>query len=88
MQGFVVRGEGRWKNLEAWFDAMETRPTYLATRSDHYTHVHDLPPQLGGIPTYFIFRSLTSRLVYTREDKELFVKLSVLLLIYTSFLFM
>ena len=53
MQGFVVRGEGRWKNLEAWFDAMETRPTYLATRSDHYTHVHDLPPQLGGIPTHF-----------------------------------
>lgn len=47
-QGLVVRGEGRWQNLEAWFDAMESRPTYLATRSDHYTHVHDLPPQLGG----------------------------------------
>jgi hypothetical protein len=43
-----VRGEGRWKNLEAWFSAMETRPTFVNIRSDHYTHVHDLPPQLGG----------------------------------------
>ena len=52
LQGLVVRGEGRWKNLETWFNAMETRPAYLGTRSDHYTHVHDLPPQLGGKPHY------------------------------------
>jgi hypothetical protein len=30
---------------------MEARPTYLGTRSDHYTHCHDLPPQLGGALT-------------------------------------
>jgi glutathione S-transferase len=27
---------------------METRDSYLGTKSDVYTHVHDLPPQLGG----------------------------------------
>lgn len=43
-----MRGSGRWPALEAWFDAMESRPTYLGTKSDHYTHCHDLPPQLGG----------------------------------------
>ena len=39
----------RWPNIEAWFEALEKRPTYLGTRSDFYTHVHDLPPQLGGL---------------------------------------
>ena len=34
--------------LGAWFDAMETRPTYRGTQSDFHTHVHDLPPQMGG----------------------------------------
>ena len=29
---------------------MEKRPAYLGTRSDYFTHVHDLPPQLGGTP--------------------------------------
>lgn len=32
----------------AWCDAMETRPTYRGTQSDFHTHVHDLPPQMGG----------------------------------------
>merc|ERR1711975_35124 len=27
---------------------METRPTYRGTQSDFHTHVHDLPPQMGG----------------------------------------
>lgn len=27
---------------------MEARPAYAGFKSDHYTHVHDLPPQLGG----------------------------------------
>ncbi|KAI8471411.1 MAG: glutathione S-transferase [Monoraphidium minutum] len=47
-KGFFMRGKGRWPALERWFEAMESRPTYLGTRSDHYTHCHDLPPQLGG----------------------------------------
>lgn len=47
-KGFIVRGQGTWLHLERWFDAMETRPAYLAFRSDYYTHCHDLPPQLGG----------------------------------------
>ncbi|EIE23653.1 glutathione S-transferase [Coccomyxa subellipsoidea C-169] len=47
-KGLTVRGDGRWKNLERWFESMEARPAYIGTRSDFYTHVHDLPPQLGG----------------------------------------
>ncbi|NER00688.1 MAG: glutathione S-transferase, partial [Cyanothece sp. SIO2G6] len=26
----------------------ESRPTYRGTQSDFHTHVHDLPPQMGG----------------------------------------
>jgi glutathione S-transferase len=31
-----------------WFNAMESRATYRGTQSDFHTHVHDLPPQMGG----------------------------------------
>ena len=34
--------------LSAWFEAMESRSTYRGTQSDFHTHVHDLPPQMGG----------------------------------------
>ena len=34
--------------FSAWFDAMESRSTYRGTQSDFHTHVHDLPPQMGG----------------------------------------
>lgn len=47
-KGLVVRGQGRWPAIDAWFDAMETRETYLGIKSDIYTHVFDLPPQIGG----------------------------------------
>ncbi|PNW88790.1 hypothetical protein CHLRE_01g044700v5 [Chlamydomonas reinhardtii] len=47
-KGFHLRGQGRWPAVDRWFAAMESRPTYLGTRSDYYTHAHDLPPQLGG----------------------------------------
>ena len=47
-KGYFLRGRGTWPALERWFAAMEARDAYLATRSDFYTHCHDLPPQLGG----------------------------------------
>jgi glutathione S-transferase len=34
--------------MGAWFDGMEERSTYRGTQSDFHTHVHDLPPQMGG----------------------------------------
>ncbi len=34
--------------LAAWFTALECRSTYRGTQSDFHTHVHDLPPQMGG----------------------------------------
>ncbi len=34
--------------MSAWFEAMESRTTYRGTQSDFHTHVHDLPPQMGG----------------------------------------
>lgn len=45
-KGYSLRGEN--PRLSAWFDAMESRPTYRGTQSDFHTHVHDLPPQMGG----------------------------------------
>lgn len=47
-KGSYIRGQGRWPAVERWFDALEKRETYLGTKSDYYTHCHDLPPQLGG----------------------------------------
>jgi len=38
----------RWKNVDNWFKNMSNRPTFRKIRSDYFTHVHDLPPQLGG----------------------------------------
>ena len=35
-------------HFSRWFDGMESRSTYRGTQSDFHTHVHDLPPQMGG----------------------------------------
>lgn len=40
-----------YPNINKWFQAMETLEAYLLTKSDYYTHVWDLPPQLGGCVT-------------------------------------
>ncbi|MEM8505561.1 MAG: glutathione S-transferase family protein [Cyanobacteria bacterium P01_D01_bin.1] len=45
-KGYSLREEN--PNLSKWFDAMEMRETYRGTQSDFHTHVHDLPPQMGG----------------------------------------
>lgn len=45
-KGYSIREEN--PHLSAWFDAMESRLTYRGTQSDFHTHVHDLPPQMGG----------------------------------------
>ena len=51
-KGFQMRFPRDTKNgypgINAWFDAMEQKPSYQLTKSDHYTHCWDLPPQLGG----------------------------------------
>ena len=47
-KGFTVRDKSRFPGIAAWFDGMEGRETYRGTQSDFHTHVHDLPPQLGG----------------------------------------
>lgn len=53
MCAVVVHGRDLTSTLNVllgfrWFEAMEQKPSYLGTKSDFYTHVHDLPPQLGG----------------------------------------
>jgi glutathione S-transferase len=45
-KGYSMREEN--PRFGDWFAAMETRPTYRGTQSDFHTHVHDLPPQMGG----------------------------------------
>ena len=49
--GFKIRGEGKWPCIETWMAAFEDMPSYMATKSDYYTHVMDIPPQYG--PGYF-----------------------------------
>jgi len=46
-KGLPVRRNERWPHLESWYLAMESRPSYRHIQSDFYTHVHDLPPQIG-----------------------------------------
>lgn len=42
-----LRANPEYPRLNAWFAAMESRPSYRHIQSDFYTHVHDLPPQVG-----------------------------------------
>ena len=35
------------KGINAWLEAFEKRESYLAFKSDYYTHVKDIPPQYG-----------------------------------------
>lgn len=45
-KGFPLRH--RFPPIDRWFRGLESRSTYRGTQSDFHTHVHDLPPQLGG----------------------------------------
>lgn len=45
--GVKVRGNDRWNAVNLWFDAMDSRPSYQAMKSDDFTHTHDLEPQIG-----------------------------------------
>jgi glutathione S-transferase len=45
-KGYSLREEN--PRLKHWFDGLESRLTYRGTQSDFHTHVHDLPPQMGG----------------------------------------
>ncbi|MEM8603177.1 MAG: glutathione S-transferase family protein [Cyanobacteria bacterium P01_H01_bin.121] len=45
-KGYALRTEH--PRLGDWFDGLESRVTYRGTQSDFHTHVHDLPPQMGG----------------------------------------
>ena len=44
--GRKIRGD-RWPAIERWMQAFEAMPSYMATKSDYYTHVTDIPPQYG-----------------------------------------
>ncbi|TAG96144.1 MAG: glutathione S-transferase family protein [Oscillatoriales cyanobacterium] len=45
-KGYSMREEN--PRFGDWFAGMESRQTYRGTQSDFHTHVHDLPPQMGG----------------------------------------
>jgi glutathione S-transferase len=48
-KGVRVRGDARWAALDRWLLALETGTDwYAGIKSDYYSHVHDLPPQIGG----------------------------------------
>ena len=52
----------RWPAIERWLSAFEERPSYLATKSDYYTHVMDIPPQYG--PSYPVFGKQAGKPLY------------------------
>jgi glutathione S-transferase len=45
-KGYRLRREH--PSIDGWFRALESLATYRGTQSDMHTHVHDLPPQMGG----------------------------------------
>ena len=45
-KGYRLRREH--PSIDRWFRALESLATYRGTQSDMHTHVHDLPPQMGG----------------------------------------
>ena len=45
-KGFECRSSS-YPHLLAWYEAMDSRPSYAALKSDYYTHCKDLPPQIG-----------------------------------------
>ena len=47
-KGYRLRDPAVRPNICRWFNALEARETYRGTQSDYHTHVHDLPPQMGG----------------------------------------
>ena len=44
-KGMAVRDTGTYPNIDRWLTAFEARPSYIATKSDYYTHCQDIPPQ-------------------------------------------
>lgn len=53
--GVKVRGNDRWPAINMWYDAMDSRPSYQAMKSDDFTHTHDLEPQIGPCRSLIIF---------------------------------
>lgn len=46
-KGFNIRDRETYPAVNAWLDAMDSRPSVRASKSDYYTHCKDLPPQIG-----------------------------------------
>lgn len=66
--GFKVRGDGRWPAIERWLDAFESMPSYMATKSDYYTHVMDIPPQYG--PGFPVFGNKLASIIDGKDKKS------------------
>lgn len=61
--GFTIRGDGKFANIERWMTAFESLPSYMASKSDYYTHVMDIPPQYGpGYSPPGMQRNLASKI--------------------------
>jgi len=45
-KGYDIRK--RFSNIDAWLSAFEELPYYMASMSDYYTHVMNIPPQYGS----------------------------------------
>ena len=67
-KGLNIRHNQRWKHLNRWIQAFEMRTTYANTRSDYYTHVHNIPPQYG--PPFPIDSDTTRKMQNVIDGKD------------------
>jgi len=49
-KGLDMRDGVSYPGIHAWFTAMESRPSYQSSKTDYYTHAHNVPESLGGFP--------------------------------------
>ena len=71
-KGFTLRDPRVFPRITAWFQGLESRPSYRGTQSDFHTHCHDLPPQMGGkgITVIKNFPIFAAR--FSAKDKAIF----------------
>lgn len=48
--GVDMRDGVRYPAIHAWFSAMETRESYQHSKTDYYTHAHNVPKSIGRYP--------------------------------------
>ena len=60
-KAFACRCE-EYPHLLSWYEAMDAKASYVGIKSDYYTHVRDLPPQIGTCQSLPEARSIAAEI--------------------------